>query len=420
MAESQWGITEQGYICPTEEQILNQKIKRVKELLGDYVSTSETTVLGKLLRISARSEHRIYEEIEKTYYSASPSTATGVSLDRVITFAFVRRNMATYAQHKVKIYSDNQGYEIPRGTLVRNAAGIKFYTLEPQKATEEADTEWYALCKVQCIDSGTLGNVTNIDRTVKVDANITRVEWLECVSEGSSNETDAEVRERYKQVVDGLGVNTLMALKAAVLRVSGVHACEIHENPSDKAVTISSTEPTLTLPAYSYGIVVDYGAGAGDVENEIAKAIYEKRPFAIAMACSSSDGYGKEIKVKDATGVNEQTIKFTKIKPINVYVKYSVQTDSTFPLNGEEQIKANIREYIDGLSIGETLVYTRLFTCIYTVTGVVAVDMLAVGTSDMSGVEDDAGHTQNITVMSTQVISHTSEGDIIGTIKAVT
>ena len=132
MAENQnWGLTLNGFICPTYEQVLNEKVKRAKELFGENVSTNETTVLGKFLRIEAKDDHRLWQEIEKVYYSASPATATGISLDRVMSFAFVKRNSPTYAVHLIRVYGV-KGYNIKTGTLFRNAAGVLFYALNEE------------------------------------------------------------------------------------------------------------------------------------------------------------------------------------------------------------------------------------------------------------------------------------------------
>ena len=80
---SEWGVTEYGFYCPSYEEVLEEIIKDAKSLYGEDMSVSGLTPFGKLLRIYAKREHKTYEIAEGLYYSATPATATGVSLERM-------------------------------------------------------------------------------------------------------------------------------------------------------------------------------------------------------------------------------------------------------------------------------------------------------------------------------------------------
>lgn len=394
MAETQnsWGITPNGFICPTYEQVLNEKIKRAKELFGENISTNETTVLGKLLRIQAKDEHRLYEEEEQVYYSASPATATGISLDRAMSFAFVKRDTPTYAVHLVRIYGQN-GYNIKSGTLLKNAAGVSFYTLDKEIIGGESGTQfeerqpddlmYYADVRVQCTELGTIGNVTDIDRLVMVNTNIITIEWLSQVTEGRGVETDPAARERYQQIVQGLGTNTKAAVIANVLKLNGMYDCNIIENTSKtESVVVSGEEPVLAVEPETYGVIT-YG-DATDIE--IAKAIFEKRPFGIRQSGSTV------IEILDDSGTVQKT-KFTKVAKKRVDIEYSIITDNTFEQDGNKKIEVNIRDLIDSRKTGEELIFTQLYGCIYSVKGVVAVPSLKVN-----------GDTADIKPTGTQIV----------------
>ena len=99
-------LLDTGYIRPTYEEILAEKIQRTKEIFGENISTDEKTPLGKFLRINAYDQAQEYEDIGAVYFARFPNTATGESLDRLCVFGGISRNPATEAQHTIQVYGD--------------------------------------------------------------------------------------------------------------------------------------------------------------------------------------------------------------------------------------------------------------------------------------------------------------------------
>lgn len=97
------GLTEKGYQRRNYAEILEAKIQRAKELLGEDIDTSDQSVLGKYLRINAYDQAIAEEEIEKVYYARFPNTASGQSLDRLLIFAGISRNPALSAVYSVRV-----------------------------------------------------------------------------------------------------------------------------------------------------------------------------------------------------------------------------------------------------------------------------------------------------------------------------
>lgn len=121
-------LTEKGYNRPTYSDILDQQIERAKLLFGEDIETDEKTPLGKYIRINVQDIAELHEILETVYYARFPDSATGQSLDRLLPFAGITRNQASYAKHKIK-FTGTAGETIPGGFLV--AAGeLQFYTLE--------------------------------------------------------------------------------------------------------------------------------------------------------------------------------------------------------------------------------------------------------------------------------------------------
>lgn len=382
---NEWGVTESGFYCPTYEEILDDKIKRAKSLFGEDISTSELTLLGKFLRIEAKSDQRIYETAEGVYYSATPATATGVSLERMGAFIGENKNTAVCAVHVVRIYGV-QGYTVKAGTtLVRNSAGVIFYpvvdaTIGSEETTQDGGVSYYADVIVQCAVAGTEGNTSGINSTVNVVNEITGVSYLYQLTEGRDTETDAEYRARYEQIVQGLGTNTAAAIIAEVLKIDGAYACIVKNNSEDSDIAIS---PKLTIAKDTYAVIVHADSS---LSGEIAQAIFKKMPFGIRQSGVET------VEVEDNAGEMHK-VRFTYVdeKRIDVVIKCTVSDE--FESGGVDEIRENIKTYMNSLAIGKTLIYSKLYERIHTVKGVEDVLELTIN-----------GGRENISVSSIEII----------------
>ena len=390
---AEWGINEKGFYCPTYEEILDDKIKYAKELFGEYISTSELTPLGKLLRINAKNEHKIYETAEQLYYSVSPATATGVSLERLGYFVGMRKNPAVCAVHLIRIYG-TKDYTIKAGTLVRNTAGVTFYTvkditLEETEENQSGVSTYYNDVNVQCTSAGTVGNTSGINNVVKVDSNISNVAYLKQVIAGKETESDVDFRKRYNQIVEGLGTNTASSIKANVLKISGVNECIIKDNTTNEDIVI---DEDLTISKDTYGVIVHADK---TLSEEIAKAIFEKQPFGIRQS-------GLEVVTVEDSAGEFHNVKFTFVKEKNIDIEIQCSVSGTFKNGGKEQIIENIQNYINNIAIGKSLVFSKLYECIYKVDGVEDVTNLTVNNTihniDVSVIEIVKCGTVNVNV----------------------
>ena len=357
-----WGVTSTGFYRPTIEDIINEKNKKAKAIFGEDFDTGELTPQGKFFRINAAAESKLCEIAEGIYYSIFPSSATGVSLDRVCKFANLQRESVSYAVHEIKVYGE-QGYTVDAGTKFKNTAGVEFYsTMDAVVENEEKDGIYYAIVTVQCTENGVVGNVTNINATSKVNTNIDNVVYQSTLSYGTKNETDPELREKFSIVTQGLGTNTAAAIKANVLRVAGVNDVIIIDNNTDKDIAISDK---LTVASGSYAVIVHSDDTTN--EKEISAAIFEKQPFGIKQSGI------KTVMIKDDAGI-EQIVKFSYVEKVDIVVDVKCIIDNTFLSDGIQTIKNNITSYINGLGIGQKVIYSRLYDHIYNTTGVYDVE----------------------------------------------
>lgn len=369
------GLTDQGFVRLTYDDILNLKIKRARELFGEDIDTSDQSVLGKFIRICAYDQAIAEEEIEAVYFARFPDTASGQSLDRLLVFTGITRNPAEPAEYSVKA-TGTAGHTIPAGFLVGTESGITYYTV--QEATiGEGGT---CTLKVSCTQSGSLGNVVagSIDRVVNPDASVTSVQGLERLSAGRDVESDKDLRARLKAAIAGSGSCNENALRASLLRVPTVQFAAVVTNDTDSA-------DSAGRPAHSFEC---YVLGGNDYRQEIGEAIYDKRPVGIQTVGDES------VTVKDGSG-NDTTVKFSFAPNVSVTVKVKIKTSAAYPSDGDDLVSENVTGCINGLGIGNSLVLSSLYGHIYSVQGVQEVTSLQLSTDGGTSYSTD-----NVTVPS--------------------
>ena len=354
------GLTDAGYIRRTYDDILKDKIQRAKELFGEDIDTSDLTPLGKFIRINAYDQALAEEEIEAVYYARFPDSASGQSLDRLLVFAGLTRNPAEAACYSVKV-TGTAGYTVPIGFLVGTDTDLTFYSAQ----AAEIGSDGTCIIPVCCTTAGTAGNVSAgaINKVVNPDVNITSAEGVECLTVGKDEESDTDLRVRFKAAVRGSGSCNEDAIRAALLRIPTVQYAAVITNSED-------TEDSDGRPPHSFQCYVLGGSGH---EQEIAETIFDKKPIGIKTVGDIS------VPITDASG-NEQTIKYSTAQNIQVAVKIKVKTGNTYQSDGASKIQQNVKSYIDGLGIGNSLVLSSIYGHIYSVTGVKEVTSLELST----------------------------------------
>lgn len=354
------GLTDNGFVRRTYDDILNAKVQRAKELFGEDIDTSDLTPLGKLIRINAYDQALAKEELEAVYNARFPNTASGQSLDRLLVFCGLTRNPAVAAEYSVKIMGAT-GTLIEPGFLVGTETGIQYYTTQGATIGESGSVNVDAACT----QAGAIGNVNAaaISVIVNPDANITAATGVERLRAGTDTESDAALRGRLQAAYAGASSSNADAIRAALLRVPTVLFAAVVANDGDEA-------DADERPPHSFEY---YILGGDDYEDEIGQAIFDKRPIGIRTVGD------KSVTVTDASG-NAQTVYFSYAPHVQIYVKAQIKTGSTYPADGADRIYSAVAGYIDGLGIGTSLVLSTLYGRIYSVSGVDEVTSLTVST----------------------------------------
>ncbi len=154
---------------------------------------------------------------------------------------------------------------------------------------------------------------------------------------GRAEETDAELRARRELELRASGNAALDAIRSDVLQVEEVTSCVVFENATD-------TTNGDGMPPHSIEVLVE-----GGEDQAIADAIWATKAAGIAT-------YGSEtVEVADSAG-GTHDVNFTRPDLIDIYVEITVLVDgsagSLWPTDGEDQLKAAIVAFGEGLGIG--------------------------------------------------------------------
>lgn len=354
-------LTETGFKRRTFAEILEDKIAKCKELFGDDINTEENTPLGKFIRINAYDQSIAEEEAENIYYSIFPNTASGTSLDHLCVFAGIARNEAISSRYIVKA-TGVENTVIPKGFLASTESGVEFTTVQDYTIGSDGTVNM----TVECTESGDIGNVNfaEINQIVNPVTDVESVVGVSLVTKGEEVESDYSLRQRFNSAKEGLGYCNEASIRAAVMRVPTVESAGIIVNETD-------TTDSKGLPPRSFEC---YVFGGENYEDEIANAIYEKKPLGIKTHGTISK------TITDVSG-HTHTVKFSHTTTKTVYVQLTITTSAEFETSGYAEIKANIEDYIDSLGIGKSVYLSSLYGQIHKVTGVKEVTDLKLSTN---------------------------------------
>ena len=361
------GLTSLGYRRRTLEEIINAKIVKARELFGEDINTEENTAFGKYIRINAYDQYNVEETAEKIYYSIFPQTATGYSLDRICWRVGMTRRAATPSQYSVTVKGDaEQIVEI--GFLVSTETGLNFYNT--QETTIDADGNCTII--VECVEAGTIGNVSPSDicKIVNPVAYIDEVMGVDVEQIGADEESDYDFRKRFEIVRDGKGSCNEASIISALMNI-----------PTVKGVYVFANENTETVDDVPPKNIACYVYGGNDYHEQIAEAIFDKKPIGVGT-------FGEISVPVSYGGLSNYNVNFSHSRKVDVYAKISVTTNKNFEIDGIEKITTNICNYIDSLAIGNSLITTTMYAQIYSVAGVVSSQITVSSNGEEYSIDD--------------------------------
>ena len=171
--------------------------ERLLAEVPEQYDTTEGTYTYDIEKSVAVEFDNAYDQLETVRKQSHVSTASGTYLEKCVACYGLQRKIATYATGSVTV-TGTTGTILPAGSKV--AAGNVMFTINDTVTVGEDGT---VSAPVICDTAGTQGNVLAgyINRFPVTINGLTKVTNTHATTGGSDEETDAELRERYKEYV---------------------------------------------------------------------------------------------------------------------------------------------------------------------------------------------------------------------------
>ncbi|TGM97137.1 baseplate J/gp47 family protein [Leptospira yasudae] len=322
------GVTEQGFIRKSKEEILSDLEEKYRTALGQDIDLSILSEDGIRMRILADELDAVHQLAESVFYSNFAHTATGVSLDRVLNPLGGERQPAKRSIVALN-FSGVNGSFVDIGTICQTGNGLQFITI--QSGTISGG---FVTLNAQALnlEYGINGNVpaNTISTIATAIAGVDSVTNPEPATGGRSIETDIEYLNRFMN--DGVNGGSSAANVQSVLnQIDSVLAAVVYENNTD-FVDVDGRPP------HSMEAVIE-----GGTPQEIAETCLRNWPGGI-------ESYGSQsATVIDSKGV-PRTYYFNRPADVTLFVKIDITRDLAQWVSGSETIvKTNCIKVIGGV-----------------------------------------------------------------------
>lgn len=376
-----YGVTPTGFNRKRLDLLLEELNSEMKAIFGDNFNVSPESPDGQVNGIKAESDANLWELTEEAYNAFNPGAVTGVTLSNLVQLNGLTRLAATSSRAQLTI-TGTAGTVIPADSLISTSdTGDQFAT----EVGITLDGSGNGAVFASSISIGPIqalaGTLTVIDTPITGWATVTN---SSNATVGTDEETDVELRARRERSVAQQAQNILDALYSAVNNLDGVSQAVVLENDTD-------TEDANGLPPHSFQVIV-----VGGDNTEIANIIWKNKPAGIKAFGTTTEA------IVDSQGISHN-ISFSRPTEVNIFVEVTLTTDSDYPTDGDELIKEAIVDYANGrlieglgFTLGDNVIYTRLYTPINTVPGHEISDL-------QIGLVSPAVGTSNISIAATEV-----------------
>lgn len=333
-----FSVTENGIQAPSYAEILEYFQSQAREIFGQDVNIDADTQDGQLIAIFALALSDVNTQAIATYNQFNPNTAVGVGLDSAVKTNGITRHTATNSTVDLVLIGQ-------AGTVITNGV-----------ATDDNENRWLLPEQVVIPVSGEITVTATAEEVGAIEASpntITQIGtptlgWQSVnnptsATVGVAVETDVELRQRQSRSTELPSVSlwegiigSLLNLPG-VIRVSGVKNDE--DDPSPEGV-----------PGHTIAMIVD----GGEVD-EIGETIFLKKGEGVGTYGSVQTTY------IDTYGF-PNVIKFSRPTIVNAYVTLTITPSSTYISSVADEIKQRIADYINGLSIGESVNIARVLS----------------------------------------------------------
>lgn len=359
-----YGVTEDGFVIKPLEVIRQEIDDFQRANIDPGLDLGDRSAQGQINAIHAAALFEMWELGQAVYNSQYPDSANGVSLDNVssITGTTRDKNTKTIVQGQVTM---NPNKALPQGSVAHlaNQPNARFVTLAEVPADPVGGVFTVSFEAEQA--GAIIVDPNQLTVIAEPVSGWTAVDNADAGVTGSATESDAELRVKREDELEGQGSTNVDSIRADLLRVEGVVDASVFENETD--------DPDgAGRPPHSVHAILRGGAAA-----PIAKQLFESKAGGV-------NTFGSETEtVTDSQG-NDHDINFDFASQQDFYCAMTIETD---PLkfdatNGPDRIKALIAAYVNALRVGGDVIYDQTKCQAFEEVGVVRITVLTIGFVD--------------------------------------
>lgn len=331
-------VTAQGISAPDYQTILDRLTGYFCQIYGTDAYLDPDSKDGQMVALVALAINDSNNTAISVYNSYSPSTAYGAGLASNVKINGISRKGATNSTVDL-LLTGTAGTTITNGSA-KDANNVIWNLPASISIGVDGTVTVTATCANTGAVAALAGTITSINTPTRGWTSVTNPT---AATVGVAVEQDDELRVRQSQSVALPSLTPFDAVDGALANISGVTRHKLYEN--DTGSTDSNG-----LPEHSISAIVD----GGDV-TEIAQTIRGKKGQGVAT-------YGKtSITVPDKYG-NPHIINFSRSTDVPVYVSIELKVFTGYTSQVGEQIKQAVADYINSLTIGDSVLLSRIYS----------------------------------------------------------
>jgi len=269
--------------------------------LSDINVGSVTRTLSEAI---GREIATVYQQINQAYLAGFVDTATGQSLDLVVSILGVVRETKEYATGLVTFFRDPSASDgnisVPEGTLLSTAKGEATFLTSEMRTLQRGQVRIDVPLRASDASKGPSGVVpaNAITKLAQPITGISRATNFDPTVLGANDESDDELRARAKAVLQSLGKGTLAALARVVFEerakldeVWDPNSSPLKRSDPGSVTLLVETEPERFV---SLEGAVQETRAAGVLATVVARYVFFKPRLVVTIA----KGLTAEGKVK--------------------------------------------------------------------------------------------------------------------------
>jgi len=313
-----------------KETLVNEVIENLSTSLPDTVDFSDGEPLRTIIEALMAELDFQYFQLEQVYDNGFIDTAYGEDLDKLVALLGVKRIQATYATGIVTFSRSTpapQNFVIPLGTLIETMPNLEGVSIQFQTTQDAVLLEGTTSVDVpiQALLPGSQGNVV-ANKIIVINEPPTGIESInnnEQTNNGADTETDDELKERARHVLDSSGLGTVKALEYSIKEIAGVKSVEVN----------NMARGIGTVDVLVLGDIIPL---SNEIKTEILNTIDNTKPLGVDVQ------------------LLEPSVVYQNID-VTLYISEGYTIDDV-----KDEVENAILSYVDSLTIGQTLIFNQL------------------------------------------------------------